>query len=155
MIRDGQTAIWEAAALTVTAVSTNCYDCGAVPSGGSANGEAPDPSVGEPMCFILVPTVAADHTTGDETYEFDIIIASASDLTTNQLVIGAFVITYDLLAAGRVVVLPIRPGSVTKRYLGLKYVGGGTTPTITVDAWIAPMSMVHKYKHYTTLINIL
>ena len=88
MIRDSQTSLWEAAALTSTAVSTNCYDLGAGYTTGTSNGDARDPSVGIPEGVILCVGVAADHTTGDETYEFDIITATASDLTTGQLIVN-------------------------------------------------------------------
>lgn len=153
MFRDSQTALWEAAALTSTAVSTNAYDLGAVPTG-SAHGDAIDPSVGEPLCVVLSVGVAADHTTGDETYEFDIITATASNLTSSATTLAQYVLSYALLTAGALIVLPIPQGAVVQRYLGAKYIGGGTTPTITVTAWIAPMSMIQKTKNYTTAIVV-
>lgn len=154
MIRDSQTSLWEAAALTASAVSTNCYDLGAGYSGGTANGAARDPSVGIPEGIIITVGVAADHTTGNETYEFDIITATASDLTTGQLIVSQHVILFSDLTLGARYWLPIDAGRVTQRYLGASYVGGGTTPTITVTAWIASYYEFEKHKYYTSAIVV-
>jgi hypothetical protein len=156
MIRDAQTALWEAAALTATAVSTNCYDTGApYVSGGISN----DIGTGEPLAIVIAIGVAADFTTTDETYLFQAITATATDLTTGQKIVASTT-TYagagpvGILSAGRVLVLPIPPGSIDQRYVGAKYTGAGTTPTITVTAWIAPMSMIQLQEYYKTAIVI-
>lgn len=158
MFIDAQTQLASAVALTSTALLTNAYDLGAVPSGGSASGAGVDPSVGEPLCVIVAVTVAADSTTGDETYEFDVIQSASSNLGTADILAKYPVVAGDvtaLLPAGAILCLPIPMHSVTKRFLGVNYIGGGTTPTITVTAWIAPMSMVQAYRFYTTLIKVL
>ena len=154
MIRDSQTSLWEAAALTSTAVSTNCYDLGAGYTTGTSNGDARDPSVGIPEGVILCVGVAADHTTGDETYEFDIITATASDLTTGQLIVNQHIILYSDLTAGKKYWLPIDAGRVTQRYLGAKYIGAGTTPTITVTAWLGAWYEFEKIKYYPSAIVV-
>lgn len=151
MFRDSQTALWEAAALTATAVSTNAYDCGAPFTSG---GTAIDPSVGEPLVAIITVGVAADHTTGDETYEFDLITATASDLTTGQKIVEQRVLLFSQLTLGSVHQIPIPSGSIDQRFIGLKYIGGGTTPTVTVTAWIAPASMFQKTRDYSTAIIV-
>ena len=51
-------------------------------------------------------------------------------------------------------VLPIPPGSKTERYLGLQLTLGGTTPTITVDAFIAPLSFLGGWKAYADGFSI-
>jgi hypothetical protein len=158
MIRDAQTALWEAAALTATAVSTNCYDTGAP---GVSGGISNDIATGEPLCLVISVGVAADLTTGDETYQFQVITATATDLTTGQRIIAQSEVfattrvTSKLTPAGKVVIVPIPPGSIDQRYLGARYVGGGTTPTITVTCWIAPMSMIDSgAEYYKTAIVV-
>lgn len=160
MIRDAQTNLWEAAALTVTAVSTNCYDTGipGVTPGdptGISGAIANDIGTGEPLALILTVGVAADHTTGDETYEFGVITATATDLTTGQIVLVTRVISYALLTAGAIIQIPIPSGSVTQRFVGAKATLGGTTPTITVTCWIDTMSKMQKSsEYYATAVRI-
>lgn len=160
MLIDAQTLLWSAAALTSDAASTNTYDLGAAYSGGSANGSAIDPSVGEPLCAVINVGVAADNTTGDETYAFEVIQSANADLSSPDVLIRVpftnAQVTAGLLAAGSNIIIPIPSGSVTKRYLGLNYDGSGTTPTITVTAWITALSMVQRDKKYyasATVIN--
>jgi hypothetical protein len=157
MYEDAQTQLWAAAALTASAVSTNAYDLGTAPTTVSANGSVRDPSTGEQLVFVIAVGVAADHTTGDETYEFDVISATANDLTTGQLIIAKYVILFSALTAGAIIVLslpPLQAGTVIQRFLGLKYVGGGTTPTITVTAWITMSKMVQAQAYYPTAIVV-
>lgn len=157
MYEDKQTQLWSAAALTATAVSTNAYDLGTAPSTVSANGAVRDVSTGKPICFAISVGVAADHTTGDETYEFDIISATANDLTTGQKIIAQFVILFSALTAGSLVVLtmpPMSAGVAPQRFLGLKFVGGGTTPTITVTAWVTSPDLIQAQALYPTAIVV-
>jgi hypothetical protein len=157
MYEDAQTQLWSAAALTVTAVSTNAYDLGAVPTGGSANGVIRDIGTGEPLCIAISVGVAADFTTGNETYEFDLITATANDLTTGQLIIYQAAILTPALTAGKLAILPIPPrlfNAAAQRFMGLKYVGGGTTPTITVTAWITMQSMIDSVYYYPSLFVV-
>lgn len=157
MIIDAQTQLAASVALTSTALLTNAYDCGAIPTGGTANGAAVDISIGEPMCVIVAVVVAADSTTGDETYEFDVIQSASNTLSSADILAKYPIAAANVLAllpAGAILCLPIPPHSVTKQWLGVNYIGGGTTPTITVSAWIAPISMLQAYRYYTTLINV-
>lgn len=155
MIRDAQTNLFEAAALTATALSTNAFDCGAA----VGQGAAPDISVGKAMGVILSVGVAAKVSATNETYEFDIIQSANANLSASQ-VVGAFTFTNAqaaaLLTQGAIIVLPLQPGAVTQRYLGLNYISGGTAPSITVTAWLAPLDMVQlASKFYGTLISVL
>lgn len=154
MFIDVQCELSIAQALTATAVSTNVYDLGAVPSGGTSSGNAIDPSVGEPLAVVMTVGVAADFTTGDETYELDIITATASDGTTGQLIVSKSVILATELVAGRIIIFPIMPGRITQRYLGAKYVLAGTTPSVTVTTFVQPLSMVQKQLYYTSAIVV-
>ncbi len=157
MYKDAQALLWASAALTASAVSTNSYDLGAV---AVASTPAPDPSIGQSLAAVVNVEVAADSTTGNETYEFDWIQSTVTALTTPDVLVQfpftAAQAAAGALALGTILVLPLPPGSVTKRHIGLQYVGGGTTPTITVSAHVTLLSMAMSIpKHYGTKIVIL
>lgn len=159
MIRDAQTALWEGAALTATAVSTNAYDSGVPFTTGTSNGAKQDFSVGEPMGVMLTVGVAAKVSGTTETYEFDLITATDSALTASVTTLAQFPFTNTqaatLLAAGQKLIFPFPPGAIIQRYVGAKFIGANT-PTITVTAWIAPISMADPtYKNYTSAIVVL
>ena len=97
--------------------------------------------------------VAADQTTGDEDYQFEVEYASDAAQTTGRQLIGrrkfesgtpdAPYQDADLLVAGFKFFIPIPPTklSESERYLGIRYDTTGTTPTITVTAMLVPLSM--------------
>ena len=130
---DAQLTLSDAQALTATAASTNVIDF-------KANSIA----AGEPLAVVLVVNVAADNTTGNETYSIalqtdgDEAFGSAQTLITFALPAGS--------AAGTAVVLPFLPTpSLSERYYRLNYTLGGTTPTVTVTSYVTALSMVDKY----------
>jgi hypothetical protein len=155
MILDQQTVLWDAVALTTSAYSTNSFDCGAVPTG-SANGDAPDPSVGEPLALIISVGVAATHA-GTETYQFEVTQSASTTASSSPdtLVTVAFTTTQaaTLLAAGKVIVIPIPPGSITKRYVSGHFTGANSS-TITVTGWLASLRWAQMQHFYTTAIVI-
>jgi len=138
---DKETLLWSDAALSATGVSTNKYDFGHTAGGFGT---------GEPVAMIVTVDVAA-KVTGTETYEFQVVQATADDGTTGQDVLVSVPFTTALagtrLKAGAIVVVPIPPGSVTKRYLCGKFVGANT-PTITVTAFFAPLNFAQVTKDY-------
>lgn len=144
MIVDAQTRLANAVAITATAVATNVYDTGAAGN---------DISIGEPLAVIVCVNVAADITTGDETYQFDVNESASSDLST-PTTLARRIIAAALLTAGAVHVIPIPAGSKTKRYLGLNVTLGGTTPSITYTAYIVPLSLIQMVKSYADNITI-
>ena len=131
MILDAQTLLSDAQAVTADAVSTNTIDCG-------------NPTVkndigsGEPMCVVIQVDVAADATTGDETYVFEFIQSANANLSS-PTILASRDISRTLLTVGSIHVIAIPPRAITQRYIGLNYNVGGTTPTITCTVWIAPM----------------
>jgi hypothetical protein len=135
MISDSQ-------ALTGTAYSQNSIDLGNVTPKNEIG-------AGEPMALVVNVEVAADHTTGDETYQIDVIQSANENLSSETALAGA-VISYSLLTAGAVIVIPIPPGSVTARYLGAKFTLGGTSPSMTVSAFVTPLQMTGKNKVYAS-----
>lgn len=141
MFLDALLMLSDAQALTATALSTNTIDLG-------------NPTVsrrigtGEPMVLAVQVDVAADFTTGDETYSVQIVSSAAAALTS-PTVLAQFTLTAAQLAAGKKFSLPVPAGMPGQRYLGVNYVLGGTTPTVTVTASIMPRSMAEaEYTYY-------
>lgn len=144
MYIDALTLLWDAAALTSDAASTNTYDSGAAGN---------DLTIGEPLVAVIQVDVAADHTTGNETYEFQAIQSANADLSSPDI-LALIQPAYSDLTAGAIVILPFPQGSKTKRYLGVYFNGGGTTPTVTVTSWITPASMIQRDKYYADALTI-
>jgi hypothetical protein len=121
---------------------------------------------GEPMAVVFTVDVAADQTTNDEDYTFDVEYATDAAQTTGRQLIGRRVFesgtptapaqNADLLVAGFQFVIPIPPTelSESERYLGIRYDTVGTTPTITCTAMLVPLSMVPKTASYPDGFNI-
>lgn len=155
MYEDAQTQLWNAAALSATGVSTNAYDQGAA---AITSGPTPDSSIGEQIGVILTVGVAAKVSGTTETYEFDVIQADDAALTSNVDILGQYAFTNTqagtLLKAGSILYLPYPQGSITKRYIGAKFVGANT-PTITVTGWISMGSMAQLIRNYGTKIQVL
>lgn len=144
MILDAQQQFSDSQALTATALSTNVIDLSADRSIGN----------GEPMCVVINVEVAADQTTGDEDYTFDVECASNAAISTARKLIGRRIFESgtptapaedaDLLVAGFKFVIPIPPAALSEseQYLGVRYTLAGTTPSVTVSAHLMPMSMI-------------
>lgn len=150
MILDAQLQFSDLQAITADAVGTNVIDLSSDRSIG----------VGEPMAVLFCVEVAADQTTGDEDYTFDVEFASDSAQTTGRQLIGRRVFESgtptapaqdaDLLVAGYKFYIPIPPTvlSESERYLGIRYDVTGTTPTITCSAYLQPLSMCETQISY-------
>ena len=150
MILDAQSEFSDSQALTATAISTNVIDLGVARSIGN----------GEPLAVMFVVEVAADQTTGDEDYTFEVKYATNAALTAGEQLLGRRVFESgtptapaqdaDLLVAGFVFSIPIPPtsGAEDARYLGVEYTLAGTTPTITVSAHLVPQSFIDARVDY-------
>lgn len=138
MFLDALLVLSDAQAFTVTAFSTNTVDLG-------VSTVARDIGSGEPMELVIQVDVAADFTTTDETYSVDLVQSANANLSSPD-VLERRTITAANLALGTIHRIPIPGGAITKRYVGLQMTTGGTTPTITLTAWIAPTSMVSLAK---------
>jgi hypothetical protein len=130
MLLDAQLQFSAAQAITADAVSTNIIDLGSVRQVG----------VGEPMSLLICVIVAADATTGDETYSFELQTDDNSAFSSATTLLDQD-ISRTLLTLGSVHVIAI-PRAALERYLRLNYDVGGTTPTITVSSWLQPTNMV-------------
>lgn len=156
MILDSQLQFSDSQALTATALSTNVINLSADRNIG----------VGEPMAVMVNVEVAADQTTGDEDYMFDLETASDAGITTARKLLGRRIFesgtpaapaeNADLLVAGFTFAIPIPPGGLaeSEQYLGLRYTLAGTTPTITVSAFLVPLSTIEKANVYADGITI-
>ena len=137
MYVDKETLLSDAQALTATAPSENTMDMGNVTPKNEVG-------TGEPLALVIGVDVAADHTTGNETYQFQLVQSANADLSSPDVLLqtDTTFIAATTLVAGYQLVIPVPPGLITKRYLGAQYTLGGTTPTITVTAMIVPLKDV-------------
>lgn len=127
-----------------TVVSSNTID-----SGSAGN----DISIGEPLVLAANVEVAADFTTTDETYELQIIQSANADLSSPD-VLAKRAILASALSAGSLHYLGLPQGSKSKRYLGYQVVLGGTTPSVTLSAYLQPASMIQAVKNYANNYSI-
>jgi len=93
--------------------------------------------MGEPMAVVINTETAADSTTGDETYSFEIRTGSTSSPTT---VIASRAILAAALVAGASHIIPVPADTQVDRYLRVHFAFGGTTPTWTGSVFLAPLS---------------
>jgi hypothetical protein len=140
---DAQLTLSDSQALTATAASTNVIDFGSLV--GVAGGE--------PLAVVINVEVAADNTTGNETYSValqtdgDVAFGSAQTVGTFTIPAGA--------AAGTTVCLPFIPNAAfSEQYYRLNYTLGGTTPTVTLSAYVVPLNMVDTYYAHPDNITI-
>jgi hypothetical protein len=138
MVLDALLQLSSAQAVTAAdAYSTNTIDLGAT---------TPVRQIGdgEPMALIINVTTAAagDGTPASFTNTFDFIFVQSvnANLSSHDEVIKRRVAGASL-TAGAIVIIPIPPGMPTKRYVGARY-ELGTDDTISVSAWLAPLSFV-------------
>ena len=157
MILDGQTQFSDDQALTVVGgLATNVIDLSLDRSIGN----------GEPMCVMFTVTVAADVADGDEDYSFDVEYASNAAQTTGRNLIGRRIFESTptapaqdtgLLVVGFKFFIPIPPTTLaeSERFLGVRYLLAGTTPTLTVSAFLQPLSMVDATNDYADGFDIV
>jgi len=141
MILDSLLKFSDAQALTATADSTNVIDLSV----------DRDIGIGEPMALVVTVGVAADFTTGDETYQFQLETDDNAGMTSSTIIGDVTVAAADL-TVGDKVVIPL--GHSNERYLQVVYTLGGTTPSITVDAFLQPLSMVDGTVTYASGYSI-
>lgn len=156
MILDAQNQFSDSQAVTTDAVGTNVIDLTQDRSVGN----------GEPMCVMFTVIVTADQGSGDEDYTFDVEYASNAAQSTGRQLIGRRVFESgsptapaqdaDLLVAGFSFFIPIPPTklSESEQFLGIRYDTLGNTPTITMTAFLQPMSMVDATNDYVDGFDI-
>ena len=156
MILDSQYMFSDSQALTATALSTNVIDLSVDRAIGS----------GEPMAVVFTVEVAADQTTGDEDYTFDVEYASDAGITTARKLVGRRIFESgtpgapaedaDLLVVGFKFAIALPPGGLdeSERYMGVRFTLAGTTPTVTVSAHLSPQSFIDSTASYAAGYSI-
>lgn len=129
MYVDSNLLLSDAQALTASGASTDVLDLKV----------DADVGRGEPMGLVVVVDVAADGTTTDETYEFAIETDDNSSFSSATALISR-TIGYASLTAGSKHIIPFTLSN--ERYLRLYATLGGTTPSITLTAYVAPMCQI-------------
>ncbi len=140
MFLDALLLLSDAQAVTADAVSTNTIDLSNV---------TPKRRVGtgESITVFFSVDVAADFTTTDETYAFQVIASASADLSS-PTVLQQRTLTAAQLVAGAKFVVDVPIDQPQLRYLGVNYDVGGTTPTITVTACVVPSDFVDAWMAY-------
>lgn len=150
MIIDFDMRFSAAQAVTSTAVGTNSYDLALNRAIG----------IGRPMAVLFTINVAADQTSGDEDYTFQVESATNAAQSAGRQIISSVAFesgtptapakNADLLVAGYRLVIPLTISTLddTAQFLGIRYVTAGTTPTITVTADLMPMDDIEGSVDY-------
>lgn len=118
-------------ALTATAVGANVIDLDA------ANLGLPD---GIALQMLVIVKVAADFGTTDETYSFAVETSAAAN-QSSPIVLTSRAILASALTLGSKHHFPLPQSINMLRFLGVRFTLGGTTPLLTVDAYIIPVNM--------------
>ena len=144
MFIDALNLLSDAQALSATGYSTDTIDNGAPLSGSVYR----DIGEGEQMELVVSCDVALAGTT--PTLDIQFVQSANANLSSHDVLAAAAQVT--ALAAGAIVRVPVPP-AVTKRYVGARFVLGGTTPTVTVTAFLQPKKMAAKQKPDAYLRN--
>ena len=118
-------------------------------------------AVGDPgvsMVWLnLTTNVAADHTTGDEKYNFQIRCGTGTDDTDLNAGVITIIETGDIdgddarvASAGAAILQCTLPYQANLQYLELYCDVTGTTPTITVDFSLSPSKPRSPYNRQVT-----
>ena len=105
------------------------------------------------MAVIISVDTAADSTTGDETYAFAVETEDNATHTSATTVLSRTIAAASL-TAGSIHTLPIPPEVTFDRYMRLYATLAGTTPSVTVTAWLAPLRDVQNFKAYPNNYNV-
>ena len=148
--------ISDAQAFTATAVGTNVIDLTVARSIGN----------GTPMAMVFTVGVAADQTSGDEDYTFDVEYATNAAQSSGAQLMGRRIFesgtpsapaqNADLLVAGFVFAIPLPPTTAGEvgQFIGIRATLAGTSPSVTVDAYLAPLCDVGQYVAYADNVTI-
>lgn len=144
MVTDRNLLLADAQAITADAVTTDTIALGKA---------GLDVAIGETLALVFQVDVAADFTTGDETYAFAVRTATNANGTTGAVaLVTTPALNGNTLPAGKRIVLPIPPQAIaaTATHLAGFVDVSGTTPTITVTAFVTPLSMVQGDVYYAS-----
>jgi len=126
-------------AFTATAVSTNVIDHRADRNLG----------IGEPLGVEVIVEAALDATTGDETYSGVLQTDDNEAFSSASTVVALPTMTRGD-AAGTRYIAALPPNTNIERYTRLSFTLGGTTPTMTISAWLKPLKDIENYVQYAS-----
>lgn len=123
MLIDSRLEFSDGQALTATAASTNVINL------------SQDRNIGpgRTMYVVLTVDVAADYTTEDETYAVAVQTDDNAAFSSATTIASRTIAAADLAAGAKHVIgFPY----ANEQYLRLNYTLGGTTPSVTLNAWL-------------------
>lgn len=133
MLIDSLGQLSNAQALTATALSTNVVDFGNVTPKRQIG-------VGKQLWVVFCVTVAADFTTGDETYQFELYTSAAANMGSPTVLATRAILAATLIAGFQFSMAVPRDGM--KEFFSAHYTLAGTTPTVTVTAFVTDQEPV-------------
>lgn len=108
---------------------------------------------GEPLVVMIKVDVAADFTTGDELYEFQVQSDDNAAISSGT-VIAKRAIVATTLAINTLHSIPVPQEVTQETYIGLYLDVTGTTPTITFTAWLGAKADVPAWQAIADGITI-
>ena len=137
MYVDAQLALAQGQVLTASGASNNAVDLGAFQNRNLADGE--------PLgLFFNLPAAPA----AGGTYTIALQGADDAAFTVNQTTIASVTLTSNDLVAGKKGIVGIPTLSTTQRYIRAYFTLGGTSPSITINAYIEPNHFVDRFRTY-------
>lgn len=130
--------------VTATAVSTNSM---AKKTPEQDLGVGGDPTMG--LVF------AASAVSGGASYDIELIEADNAALTTNVVSLSKMTVTAAEFAKRESYFLSLPGNKMTKKYFGARYtVTGGTSPSLTIDAYYGASTDVANYKSFKSSYEV-
>ena len=138
-------SIKQAITSTTPTLSTDVYDTGKV--GGS------DISIGghSAISALVVPTAVTVATGG---IKIEILQSAASDMSSPDVIASKDVPAAQLLVNANLEV-PFTQGSISKRYIALRYTGGNAALNTNVCGYLVPSAEIPMYKSFPKVYQTL
>lgn len=137
MFVDAQLQLAAAQTLTASGASTNVVDFGAFQNRNITDGEGM-------AVFFNLPVAPASG----GTYQLAIQTADDAAFTVNATTLSTTTLQAADLVAGKKGLLAIPALTTIQRYLRLNLTLGGTTPSITLNAYVEPIHFIDRSRTY-------
>lgn len=142
MIADALLKVADSQVVTASAASNNVIDLGI---------SGRDMFNGTQMSLLIAPQVAA---VGTGTYSFQIQTSVDAAFTSPVAVGPAMTVPPSAMAGGRdPVILPFPYGTLL-RYLRIFITTGGTSPGVTLSAYLQPTDLIQKSRDYAKAFSV-
>lgn len=109
--------------------------------------------VGQPFVILILIDTAADFTTGDETYSFQLRTDDNTSFSSPTTLYTQAILASSLTGNAKVII-PAPVQASVEQYLELYYDVGGTTPSMTVTAFLCPAAYVDMFDMYKDAITV-